>query len=184
MSETAVLEPAELSIEKPIFHEWALKIRQMQLEVVDTHDGICRTADALCVAAWQIGKRLIWCREQKNPETGRPSIQHGIWQTFLEQCGLPKSTAWNYMNLAKRFGTETELRNIGLRKGYLSLLVPAGQTRAKSAVVKAGKAGRYMRAANDLHKVLNNLGKYDVQVLKADLRLLFDELGKLYANAD
>jgi hypothetical protein len=182
MSDSAVLEATELSIEKPIFHEWAVKIRTMQLGVIDAHAGICKTADALCVAAWQIGKKLIWCREQINPETGRPVIQHGIWQTFLEQCGLPKSTAWNYMNLAKRFNTEAELRNTGLRKGYQSLLVPAGNQRKRSVVVKQGKAAKYMRAANDLHKVLNSLGDYDTDTLRGDLRLLFDELTKLYAS--
>lgn len=184
MSEPAVIETSELTIEKPIFHEWAMKIRQMQSDVIDAHLGICKTADALCVAAWAIGKQLIVCKEAVNPDTGRPVIQHGIWTTFLEQCGIGRSTAWNYMNLAKRFPNEVLLRNAGLRRGYQTLLVPAGKPRTRSAVVKQGKAAKYMRAANDLHKVLNSLDKYDAEVVRADLRLLFDELGKLYGPND
>ena len=182
MSETAVIKSTGAVIEKPVFHEWAVDIRRMQSEVIDAHEGICKTADALCVAAWEIGKRLIFCKEAINPDTGRPVIQHGIWSTFLEQCDIGRSTAWNYMSLAKRFTSEAELRKAGLRRGYQTLLVPVGKSRARSAVVKQGKAGGYMRAANDLHKVLNSLDQYDAEVLRADLRLLFDELGKLYAS--
>lgn len=173
-------ETAELLIEKPIFHQWAIEIRGMQLQVNEEHNGICKAADQLCVLAWQIGKRLIGCKEAVDPDTGHAVIQHGVWSTFIEQCGMCRATAWNYMNLAKKFSSETELRNTGLRKGYQTLLVPAGKARARSVTVKAGKAGRYMRAANDLHKVLNSLDQYNADTLRADLRLLFDELTKLY----
>lgn len=184
MTENPTVETQESVIEKPIFHQWAVEIREMQTEITDKHGGICKAADALCVMAWRIGKRLMDCRQATVTVNGidHAAIPHGIWTTFIDQCGLDRMTAWRYTTLAKRFATEQALMNEGLRKGYLAMLVPPGKARAKSAVVRQTRVGRYMQAANDLHKVLNNLGRYNVETLRTDLRLLFEELQKLYGG--
>jgi hypothetical protein len=133
------VETQELTIEKPIYHQWAVEIREMQSGIADNHAGICKAADQLCVMAWRIGKRLITCKEAVSAKD-----QHAA------------NSARHLVNFHRTMRNEP----------------PDGV-----AVHDSRKTVR-----NDLHKVLNNLGKYNVETLRTDLRLLYDELQKLYGS--
>lgn len=168
------------SIPAPIYVSWAREIHAMQDDLARDHSGIQRMADELCIKAWKIGRRLIECREATHG--ANRVIPFGVWKDFIAACGMSEPTAWRYSQLARLYPTQDQLLSAGLRKGYLALLVPAkaGDPNVDDTQITKTANGKYMRAANDLHKVLNNIHEFDQDTVRNDLRLLFAELAKLF----
>lgn len=65
-----------------------------------------------------VGKRLIVLKEM---------CEHGDFENALEEIGLGKTTAWNYMNVAKRFaGLDPDVtEQLGMTRLYKMLAAPA-----------------------------------------------------------
>lgn len=156
----------------PHYAALAGEIRELQSEIAGMHGGIRATGEKMVLKAWEIGQKL---------RTARTAVKHGLWGSFLEACEINSVTAWRYVQLANEYETKDQLLATGMRKGYLSLaLLPPKAAQGDSAKITGTQTGKYLRAANDLHKVLNSLEEYDRDLLKNDLRLLFKELAEFY----
>ena len=60
---------------------------------------------------------------------GKKEVPHGDWQNWLKNnFSLSQDTASNFMNIAKRFGSNSEtFRNLGYSQMIQLLKLPAGE---------------------------------------------------------
>lgn len=97
----------------------------------------------------EVGKRLI---------TAKAMLPHGTWRDWLEDnFKLSQDTATNFMNIAKRFGTNSEtFRNFSYSQlTALSKLPAADMKIFLVATAEAGNPAESL-SVRDLHKAIKN----------------------------
>ena len=85
------------------------------LEVIEAEIQFYKQQTAIGII--EIGKRLIEAKEQ---------LQHGQWGKWLEdKVDFSQNTAGQFMRVAKEFSNSESVKNLGTRKLFLLLDLPA-----------------------------------------------------------